>query len=286
LPYLIFSGLLSQDSATPFVCSQSRGKDQVKSAQITGSKLQSWSAKRQEIGQGSSRDKAPNVTLSSFCRDWLNTRKAELKPASIELYSQTIKRLVEHFGKDAHLRNIAPKQAAVFIADQKSRAIGHEGQELSDWSREQIKRHCKTIFEAAIQWGYLKSNPFKSLRLKKPATKRWHRVTVQEYHSLLQVAPSLRWKVFYALAYTSAARMGELFSLTWNDIDFENGRLTIAKCDGTSDMPPFHIKDHEARRIPLPPHTIDLLTEWQTKAPEGVPYILLTKERYGRVKAK
>jgi len=80
--------------------------------------------------------------------------------------------------------------------------------------------------------------------------------------------------------------MAELFSLTWSDIDFENGRLVIANREGTADMLPFQIKDHETRRIPLPTHTIDLLTEWQTKAPECVPYILLTKERYERVKAK
>ena len=49
-------------------------------------------------------------------------------------------------------------------------------------------------------------------------------------------------------------------------------------------MPPFSIKDHEERRIPLPPHTIDLLTQWQTEAPEGVPFVLLTADRYGRVK--
>ena len=97
---------------------------------------------------------------------------------------------------------------------------------------------------------------------------------------------SLRVKVAYALLYTSGARLGEAFSLTWNDIDFENGRLIIANRQGTADMPPFSIKDHEARRIPLPKHTIDLLTEWQTQAPEGVPYILLTKERYELVKAK
>jgi len=51
-------------------------------------------------------------------------------------------------------------------------------------------------------------------------------------------------------------------------------------------MPPFHIKDHEARRIPLPAHTVDLLTQYHAQAPEGVPYILLDKDRYERVKAK
>lgn len=242
--------------------------------------------KRQELGQGTPRDKAPDVTLSGFCKDWLSARKPELRPASQDLYAQTIKRLKDYFGKDTLLKDITAKKAAVFISEQKSRAIGHQGKELSDWSREQIKRHCKTIFETAVEWRLLAANPFKALRLKKPGTKRWHRVTVKEYQALLEVAPTLRWKVFDALAYTSGARMGELFSLTWNEIDFESGRLVIANREGAADMPPFHIKDHEARRIPLPKHTIDLLTEWQDQTPEHVPYILLTKERYERVKAK
>ena len=72
----------------------------------------------------------------------------------------------------------------------------------------------------------------------------------------------------------------------WNDIDFEKGRLIIANREGTANMPPFNIKDHEARRIPLPVHTIDLLTQLHAKAPEGVPYILLDNERYQRVKAR
>jgi len=49
---------------------------------------------------------------------------------------------------------------------------------------------------------------------------------------------------------------------------------------------PFHIKDHGARRVPLPAHTIDLLTQFHAKAPEGVPYILLSEERYKQVKSK
>jgi hypothetical protein len=51
-------------------------------------------------------------------------------------------------------------------------------------------------------------------------------------------------------------------------------------------MSPFEVKDHQARSIPLPAHTMDLLTQWQTKAPEGIPYILLDKERYGLVRKK
>jgi len=242
--------------------------------------------KRKEIGQGTPRDKTQKVTLSGFCKDWLSARKPDLRPASHELYSYTIKRLEAYFGKEACLQDVTPKDAMVFVSKQKSLAQGHEGKELSDWSREQIKRYGKLIFEAAVKWRLIPTNPFDALSFKRPATKRWHKITIAEYHALQEAAPNLRWKVFYALAYTSGARVGELFSLTWNDIDFESGKLIISSREETAAMPPFHVKDHEARRIPLPAHTIDLLTQFQSQAPEGVPYILLDKERYEHVRAK
>ena len=54
----------------------------------------------------------------------------------------------------------------------------------------------------------------------------------------------------------------------------------------TEGMPPFGVKDHERREVPLPQHTVDILTAWQTQAPEGVPYVLLTAERFGRVRVR
>jgi len=40
------------------------------------------------------------------------------------------------------------------------------------------------------------------------------------------------------------------------------------------------IKDKDTRWVRLPTETLSLLAEYQQEAPEGVPYILLTKERY------
>jgi len=246
-----------------------------------------------EFERGGRRDKPKDVNLGDYCKNWLRDRKAELQPASLEGYQNTINRLEDFFGKDCKLSDIDNSKARRFICEQKSRAIRHEGRELSEASREQIKRQCKTLFVVTVEDGLLAASPFKKIKTKELPVKRWYRVKAKEYFDLLNAATSLRVKVAYALLYTSGARLGEAFSLTWNDIDFENGRVkisnregTIASRKGTVTLPPFSIKDHEARRIPLPKHTIDLLTEWQTQAPEGVPYILLTKERYELVKAK
>jgi integrase len=138
----------------------------------------------------------------------------------------------------------------------------------------------------AVRWQWLLNSPFADVRRLKPVPKKWHRLTVEEYHSLLDAAPNLRWKCFYALAFTSGARFGELFNLTWTDIDFDSGRMNIQNREGTDKMPPFLIKDHEARFVQLPKHTIDLLVKYQNEAPENVPYILLKEERYNLVLKK
>jgi integrase len=228
------------------------------------------------------------LTLDTFLKSYLRRRKQELKPASLELYEGTVKRLVEFFGKDCPLNDVTVERAQDFIFAQKSIAAGHKGEKLSDWSREQIKRHCKTFFAAAVESGYLRSNPFKvrALKGKKLATRRWYRMPAEEYHVLLESAPSLREKVAYSIFYTAGLRMHEAFNLTWDCIDFQKNLLYVMNRDATKEIPPFSIKDFEQRRIPLPSHTIDLLTQLQTEAPEGMPFILLSAERYDRVKAK
>ena len=62
--------------------------------------------------------------------------------------------------------------------------------------------------------------------------------------------------------------------------------LSLDNHEGSDDMPSFKFGDHESRKIPLPAHTMDILIKWQNAAPESVPYIFLTKERYEIVKAK
>lgn len=236
--------------------------------------------------RGRPRANPEKQTLDTFRKSWLKRRRADLKPASLELYEGTMHRLLDFFGRNSSLHDITPERAEDFVLAQKNRAPGREGNQLSDWTREQVKRHCKTIFSAAVQWGYLPANPFEGLRSKRLSTKRWYRMKPEEYHALVEAAPSLREKVAYALFYTAGLRLHEAFNLTWDCLDFQKNVLLVTNRDAVADMPPFHVKDHEARRIPLPGHTIDLLTQWQAEAPEGVPFVLLTKERCDPVKRK
>ena len=158
--------------------------------------------KTHEFKEGIRRDRPEEVTLGRLCEDFLKTWNPAAKEATMDLYKSTIERLLKHFGAGCLIGSIGPRQAGSFLASQ-THYINDPTKELSDWTRLQITRHCMTTFGVAVRWQWIALNPFADVRMPKPNTKRWHRLAVPEYRRLLEVAPTLRWKVFYALVFTS-----------------------------------------------------------------------------------
>ena len=238
--------------------------------------------KTHDLNRGIKRDRPEEVMLGRLCKDFIKTWNPNARKATVDLYKYTIERLLGYFGQERMISTIGPREADGFFAAQ----VYHKGsstRKLSDWARVQIVNHCKTIFNLAVRWQWIPNNFFANIRKPRPVVKKWHRLAVEDYYRLLDAAPTLRWKCFYALVYTSGARFGELFSLTWTDIDFEHGRIYIENRESSDRMPPFRVKDHERRFIQLPGHTMELLAEYKNEAPEGVPYVLLTGDRYERI---
>jgi len=171
------------------------------------------------------------------------------------------------------------QQAERFIASQRCRR--HKtGKELAQASTNQLIRNCRALFSVALKWKIVEANPFLDIEAPEPPQKRFHRLTPQE------VAPSLRHKALYDVLLTTGARMNEVLSRTWADIDFEHGRMIISNREVTNGMPPFTIKAKKERTVPLSEGTIALLAQLREQAPEGVPYVFLTPTRYERVKQK
>ena len=159
------------------------------------------------------RDPPAEVTLGTFCKTYVRRRSHEWAAKTKEHISVITRRLISHFEANRKLSTITPEQAAAFWANSKSIRQDREGEEISRSTRNRILRDAKTMFRYARVWRYVESNPFdglKQLRVSKRTRQDWLCISPEEYRSLLKVAPSLCWKVFYALAYTTGARFGEL----------------------------------------------------------------------------
>jgi integrase len=155
-------------------------------------------------------------------------------------------------------------------------------EELSDSARNIQLRNCKKIFTTAIEWKYIIENPFAKLKQVKATTQPWHRITVNEYDRILEHTTTLRNKVFYSLLYGCGLRTGEALNLLINgsNIDYENGQIHLKSRPASKNMPPFILKDKEARTIPIPKKVLGLLKQLKKETDSDCPFLLMTKERW------
>lgn len=130
--------------------------------------------------KGKLRDRSEDITLESFCDDWLATKSPEIRYGSKELYQATIDRLIGYFGPDKLLSKVTPIDAARFIAELKPQRRDLQGKELSGWTRHRELRNCKTMFQSAVTWKLTSKNPFKDVKAPKLIITPWHYVKPKE----------------------------------------------------------------------------------------------------------
>jgi integrase len=243
-------------------------------------------SKMGEFKQGQRRGRREQVLLKAFCADWLKIRSRELRPETVKLYKQTIARLLSYFGQRAVLSQVSPRSAAKFVGGLE-RMDAKDG-ELSNWTRHRTLRQCKTMFDSAVEWDLIASNPFKKIKSPKCVPTDWHYLSPDQYCKLLNVAPTLRRRAFYALAYTTGLRKGELVNLRWENVDFGAGEVKVRNQAAAGKFPPFSVKDYEARTIPLPEHTLEILRDLQAynEITDQTLYVLLDERQLKTAVAK
>ena len=246
--------------------------------------------KQAELNRGGRRDKPMEISLGVFCDKFVETRLRNHSHSDQQCYGNTIRQLKEFFDAGVLLRKLDRQQAEAFISSRVRIAGRAKGQPLSGWSRAQHLKHCRALWGRAVKWGYVKENIFDSVQTPTKTTRSWHYLKPKEFRKLLAVAPDARWRAIYWALYGCGLRFGEAFNLTWADIDFDRGRVHIRNRPGTPELPPFTVKADgrggasKERSVVMPKPVVDALTAWQTEAPEGVPFVFLTAQRFETVK--
>ncbi|MHC4122441.1 MAG: tyrosine-type recombinase/integrase [Planctomycetota bacterium] len=238
-----------------------------------------------EFGLGLERDPS-NETLKDYAEQWLKQKaqNERIRPATVLLYEGTLERLYDYFGPDRLVRKIDRNDAKNFLASLKPKS--DRDKPLSDWTKHRVLRHCKTLFSEIVKDGKISNNPFADIKIRRGTPSDWYYLKPGEFVSLLDVTPTLKEKVLYALAYTAGLRESEALALYWANIDFNKGLVHIVNRPATEKFPPFYVKDTDARIIPLPKLTLDLLTQLYSEAMENIPFVLMDKQGCQRIRDK
>lgn len=103
---------------------------------------------------------------------------------------------------------------------------GNKGQTLTKRSQDVVLERIKRLFALAQDWGWVKENPAKKLRLYRENNKRCRVLSSDEEDRLFAVAtPFLVNFITFGLA--TGMRKGEILNLRWCDVDTRFGMATI-----------------------------------------------------------
>lgn len=192
------------------------------------------------------------ITFKEFSQKYLSTyASTSLRPSSYGRCQDIVKRiLIPKFG-DMKLSKISPEDVEAFRSER-----------LKEVSASTVNREFtrfRSIFHKAVEWGYLRSYPFRTIKEFKEPPGKVRFITPEEFETLLCACDpnSLlqnpnNWgrtfsklnmaylKPIVLIAFHTGMRRGEIVSLGWKDIDLKNRIILI---EGT--------KTNELRTIPI-----------------------------------
>ena len=115
----------------------------------------------------------------------------------------------------------------------------------------------KHMFTKAMDWGYVKENPAKRVRLAKEHP-RIRFLTKEEIRRLLLAAEESKARhlsPILVMALDTAMRRGEIFNLRWEDLDFERRAIQVKKT-----------KNDQPREVPMTDRLYETLWDWKKKS--------------------
>ena len=137
----------------------------------------------------------------------------------------------------------------------------------------QVKSYTSQVFDFAIKMKLIAENPMRQVVLPKREKKKSDNFfSVEELHEFLAIVkaeePYKNYALFRLLAY-SGLRKGELYSLRWSDIDFDNQLLSISKNLGRINGKAIEKSTKNkfsVRQILLDSETVSILKEWKQQS--------------------
>jgi len=190
--------------------------------------------------------------------------KPNISAVTLHGYEKSLSRINPIIGK-RKLSTITP-----YILDDlyQKLKIGKMGEELGYHSMRGFYKVINVMFNQAIRWEIMDSNP--NLKAKRPKAE----LHKKKFYDLMQVKQlisaledeDIKYKTLITLALDSGCRRGEICGLKWSDIDFDNKTVSITRSlkvvNGEVDERKPKTQSSN-RDIVLSDYTIKLLKEYK-----------------------
>ena len=156
--------------------------------------------------------------FGDYARMWFNSYKVNCGLNTRAMYEHIITKRLDMISglpvkdiKPIHLQNVI--------------------NEYSDLPRtcEQIRMTLRQIFNRAIADGLIVRNPAADIELPRHIKKEKRALTNEEKAAVMSADLTDRERAFIMIAYGCGLRPGEIYVLTWEDIDLKRGTINVNK---------------------------------------------------------
>jgi integrase len=165
----------------------------------------------------------PQQTLKVYLDRWVEeVYKPTVKPLSYQQYRSLIKNhLVPGLG-NVSLQKLTPEKIQALYTQKLAEGYAPKTVAL-------IHTVLHRALENAVRWNLVSRNVAKLVTLPHVERHESRTLTVEQARRLLEVARGSYIETLLLLAVTTGMRRGELLALRWEDVDFENGVVSIRR---------------------------------------------------------
>ena len=159
-----------------------------------------------------------DVRFGEYAQMWFETYKKNRGVNTRQMYEHLIRKQFEAL-------------APVKVKD--IRAITLQGliNSFADTPRtcEQMRMTLRQIFKQAMEDGLVQKNPAATLEVPRRVPKEKRALTPEEKAAIKNAPLTLYERAFVSVLQGCGVRPGELYALTWEDVDFKKSRIRINK---------------------------------------------------------
>lgn len=187
--------------------------------------------------------KIGSKNVESFTKENLAYSEQNKAPKTYEGDKLVTKHLLKFYSPIRELNTIDEKDAEKFLLHLKKNAP------LGVYNYHRI---LKAMFNKAVEWNYIKANPFLKLKLPRRQEKNPAFITQDELESVLEKITQPAVRDIVQISFYMGFRLGEATFLKWKNVSFNHNSITVGDES-------FSTKSRKSRSVPMHPKVKEII---------------------------